>query len=70
MLAVAVCFAQISLWMKLWQQHGGGMYPDVGLSQQGCLVVLEGLKSEGEHVSESTYVYHRGLGWQFSGTVY
>ena len=58
MLAVAVCFDQIGLWMKVWHQHGGGMNPDVGLSQQGCLVVLEGLESEAEHVSESTYVYH------------
>lgn len=62
MLAVAVCFAQIGLWMKVWQHHGCGMNRDVGLSQQGCLVVLEGLESEVEHVSESTYVYHRGLG--------
>lgn len=38
------------------------MNPDIGLRQQACLEVLEGLKSEVECVSEHTCVYHRGLG--------
>lgn len=38
------------------------MNPDSGLRQQGCLEVLEGFKSQVEHVSESIYVYHRGRG--------
>lgn len=38
------------------------MNPDLGLRRWSCLEVLKGLKSEVEHVSESTYMYHRGLG--------
>lgn len=56
------CMFCLNLWMKVWQHRWWWYEPRFRIKTARLSGGPEGLKSEFEHVSESTYAWNRGLG--------